>query len=196
MGGVETEIQKTRAKITAKEQEINKLQAECSKLPLYKQPRCRANIAAQKTLLLSQKGYLNTLLKPGKAVVKGVTGAAAAVTKQLTQSKALRAATESILGGAARGLELIAKGINFLNITEARGEYSWEDMKSFKLPKLVRLVAKIEIPEKPIDIVLENLQFDFKNPVQSASAIARDIMMAFIEGQQNKYLQSMAQLAM
>jgi hypothetical protein len=195
VGSVEDEIKRTNDVIAKKEQEIAKLQSQCKALPLYKQPKCRASIAAQKAIVTSKKAYVQLLLKPGKAVVKKTTSVAAAVTKQIMQTRALQAATEAILEGAATGLEMIATGINFFNIVEARGEYSWEDMSSFKLPKLVRLVAKLEIPDMPMEIVLQDLQFDFKKPVESAREIGLELLMAFAQGQQNKYLQSFAQLA-
>ncbi len=189
VGSVETEINRVQETIAAKEKEISGLQTECRALPLYKQPKCRASIAAQQAILASRKTYLNALLRPGKAVVRGVAGAAGSVAKQLIQSKALRTATEAILEGAASGLEMIANGINFFNIIEARGEYSWEDMQSLRLPRLVRLVANVEIiPDSPMQIVLSDLQFDFKHPVQSAAAITRSLISTFIEQQQNKYL--------
>lgn len=188
VGWVETEVKRVQEIITAKEKEISGLQTQCRSLPLYQQPKCRASIAAQQAVLASRKAYLVALSKPGKAVVRGVVGAAAAAGTQLAQSKALRAATEAILESAATGLEMIATGINFFNITEARGEYSWEDMRSLRLPRLVQLIATIDIPGMPMRIVLNDLQFDFKHPAQSAAEITHSIMSAFIENQQNKYL--------
>ncbi len=165
------------------------MQTQCRALPLYRQPKCRASIAAQQTILASRRAYLNALLKPGKVVVRGVTSVAASAATQLVQSKALRAVTEGILEGASSGLEMIATGINFFNIVEARGEYSWEDMQSLTLPRLVQLVANIEvIPGSPLQIVLTNLQFDFRRPVQSAGEIVRALMTHFIKGEQNQYL--------
>lgn len=190
VGSVEAEITRVTELIAAKEKEIGGLQTQCRSLPLYRQPKCRASIAAQQAVLASRKAYLNALLKPGKAVVRSVGEAA----KQLAQNKALRSITESILEGASSGLEMIAAGINFFNITEAKGEYSWDDMRSFKLPRLIRLVATLEIPGKPMQIVLEDLQFDFKKPVQSASEIAATIMLSFVQQEQNKYMRYLGQL--
>ncbi len=186
MGNIHAEIARVKEMITAKEKEITTLQTECRTLPLYKQPKCRASIAAHQTLLASRKAYLHALLTPGKAVVKRTAGAATSVT--LAHSRALRSATEAILEGAAGGLEMIGAGINFFNIVEARGEYSWDDMESLKLPKLVRLVANLDLVGSPMQIVLTDLQFDFKNPAASAAEIVRAIATAFIEQQQNKYL--------
>ena len=96
----------------------------------------------------------------------------------------------------ATGLEFIAAGINLFNITEARGEYSYSDMRAAKLPKLVRLVAKIDIPGIPLEeFILNNVQFDFRNPMESSADITMKFLQALMNMQQNKYLKYATDLA-
>lgn len=195
VGSVDKEIDQVKASLAQKKQEIATLQAECQSLAATKRIKCRARIAAQKAIIAKKKLYLNTLLKPGKQVVTGVTRAAATVTKELARSKALIKATEAIFGGTATALEMLAKGLNFFNVTEVLGEYSWDDMQALKLPRLVRFVARIDLPGMPMDVVLSDLQFDFKNPAQSAAQIVTGILTSFIENQQNKYISRAVELA-
>lgn len=187
----QSEIKRVQEAIAVLSSDIEKMEKECAVKPYYRQVGCRSNIAGAKAQLLVKKGYLNMLLQPGKYVVKGVTRAAADITKSITQSRGVRMATEKILAAATAGMDMIAKGVTMINITQARGQYDWADMTSGKLPKLVILVARLELPEDiatPMDIVLQDIQFDFKNPKSSITQIVQKILSAFIEGQQNKYL--------
>lgn len=193
------EIQRVQEAIAVLSSDIAKMEKECVTKPLYRQVGCRSSIAGAKAQLLVKKGYLNMLLQPGKHVVKGVTRAAADVTKAITQNRAVRMATEKILAAATAGMDMIAKGLTMINVTQVRGQYDWADMVAGKFPKLVLLVARIELPEEfmmpPMDIILQDLQFDFKNIAGSTNKIVQAIMTAFIEGQQNKYLRYAIDLA-
>ena len=88
-------------------------------------------------------------------------------------------------------MDLIAQGLAMINVTEVRGEYTWDDMKTFKLPKLVRLVARLNLPQEimpPMELVLQDLQFDFEHPATSAASIAQSILMSVVQAQENKYI--------
>lgn len=187
----EQEIERTKASIAQHQQKVDAMQKACSSLPLYKQAGCRAEIVANQIHIKGKQGYLNLLLRPGKHVVKGVAGGAAALTKAITQNNAVRAATEGVLAAVTAGIDMLARGLALINVKEARGEYSWDDMMTGKFPRLEILVARIDLPEDimpPMEIVLQDLQFDFKNPIESANVIIQRIMTSLVQAQQNKYV--------
>ncbi len=88
-------------------------------------------------------------------------------------------ATESILEGASRAIEFITAGVSLLRVREAIGEYSYRDMVDAKLPRLVRLVVELNLRNEPMQLVLENLQFDFKAPQASCMRIGFELMRVY-----------------
>ena len=158
---------------------------------MHKQIPCRSEIVAIQLNQKKKEAYLNLLLRPGRVIVKKTTAGAAALSKAITQSNAVRSATEGVLSAAVVGMDLIAQGLAMINVTEVRGEYTWDDMKTFKLPKLVRLVARLNLPQEimpPMELVLQDLQFDFEHPATSAASIAQSILMSVVQAQENKYI--------
>ena len=185
----EQEIEKTKEQIAATNQEIEALQAECAKASGMQLIRCKANIQAKKAKVQGKKFYVNALLRPKKAVIRG-TGALT-----VAHAKGLRKATEVVLEGTSKGLEFLAAGIKLLRVKEALGEYSYRDMISLKLPRLVRLVLELNIGEESSNFVLEDIQFDFNNPKGSVAQIFYNVLQAWVENQNEKYAPNVAQLA-
>lgn len=187
---VQQEIVKTEQEMVTLKQDIASLKAACSKQPRLQQIQCRASIAVQQARLQAKNFYKEALVRPFKGIVYGTTELA----KRVAQAQAWRLATESILDGVSGGIELIAGGIKLLRVREAVGEYSYRDMIEWKLPRLVRLVIELNLSEEPQQIVLQNLQFDFKAAKTSCILIAAEIMQAYTRSQNKKIVANITQL--
>ena len=185
---VEGEIAAARESIARTEQRIRQAKAECAQARWYKKAVC-AKVAAQESKLLAKKMYLNVLLKPKKAVIKGVTQIGVA------QAKALRKVTEVILDGTLRGLSLIRAGMKLFRVKEMVGDYSSRDFWSGKGPHIKRLVLEMYLSEKPMTFVWEEIQFDFHNPKESMNLMVQKSVLAFVQSQQSEYLSKLSKLA-
>jgi hypothetical protein len=178
----ETEIQKTRKRITDIQQKITVLKQQRSKAPKGKKMPFTLKIGAQKTALRFQQIYLEGMLKPGKQVIKGVSKAVASATSALQKAKILKTAVEKVLGGFAKALTGVAKGFSIFKIQEILGEYSAQDILDLKLPRLISLIAEINIPGLPqVSVTLRNLQFDFKRIGYSVSIMAQQLLLGGIK---------------
>jgi len=177
----EKEIQQTKKRIADIQKAITKLKQERAQAPLGKKAPFTVKIGAQKTALSFQQLYLQGMVKPGKAIVKGVSKVAAGAMSALQKAKIMKRAVEKMLGGLAKALTGVAKGLSIFKVQEAIGEYSAQDIVSLKLPRLVSLIAQVNIPGLPsVDVALRNLQFDFKRIGYSVSAIAQQLLLGGI----------------
>ncbi len=178
------EIAKTEEEIAVLKKEIVTLKAACRQRSRLQQISCQASIAAQQAKLQTKIFYRTALLRPTKAIVRGTTQLA----QRIAQARAWRLATEAILEGVSKGIEFLAAGIKLLRVKEAVGEYSYRDMINRKLPRLVRLVLELNLTEEPMQLVLENLQFDFKAPKRSGAEIIFKVIESYSRSKNAKYL--------
>ena len=182
------EINKTKATISRINGKIRSLKEKCKNAaPYRKVDVCAAagiEIIAQGTALAAQETYLNALLKPGKQVIKGTMEALNTINKSmqivstgLSTAKILQKSVGGVLGGVSKAIAGIAKGLDIFKVSEAIGEVSAKDFAEGKLPKLISFKAEINIPEvAKVKVDLSNIQFDFKNPIDSALDIAEQLV--------------------
>lgn len=173
---------KTSEEIARLTADIARLDEACTHASGAALIKCRATIAARKALREVKQAYRSALVHaPLKLRERGTRA-----VQTLVDAKAVRTATERILEGAAKGIELLAAGIKVLRVKEVVGEYSYRDMMELRLPRLVRLALELSIGDIPYSFVLEDLQFDFKHPKQSCAAIVFTLMQAFAASQHEK----------
>jgi hypothetical protein len=192
-GAAETdqEITMTKKEIEMLQQEIAVLQENCNQTSGLKRIQCTARIAAKKAIIQSKNAYIALLVRSKRAIVQSATRFA----QKIVQAKALRKVAEGILEGASQGLEFLASGIKILRVKRAEGEYSYRDLMNLKLPRLVILVLEFNFGEQPMRFVLEDVQFDFKNPKESSAHIIFSVIQAFISSQNEKYARYIMELA-
>ncbi len=184
----QNEITKTQATIKRIKAKIAALDKECKKAPIDKKiivcPRTTVEIAAQGTALVAQETYLKGLLKPGKQIITTsldllnvINQGMQSASKALAEARLFERSAKTIFGGLAKAVDLIGKGASIFKVTEAVGEMNAIELSEGKMPKLVSFQAEINIPElDKVVISLYNLQFDFKNPKESAQDIALQLI--------------------
>lgn len=177
------EIDKTRARIRTLESKIRALRRECDNASaiakVYTCPRVGAELVKPGAELAAQKTYLEGLLKPGKQVVKTVTGAAADASKAVADAQVFKRTVTGMITGIVKAIDAVGKGSSFIKVTEAIGEVSAKELGDGKLPKLISFVASVNIPDLPsVRVELKNLQFDFKNPKGSGLDLAKKLITA------------------
>ncbi len=182
------EINKTRNTINLINRKIAALRKECDNAPLLKKtyicPKVGAQITAQGTALAAQETYLNTLLRPGKVVIEGTLDALnkanAGIQKASTtisEAKIFQKSVSVTLTGLTKAIDAAGKAANVIKVTEAIGEVNAVELGAGKLPKLTSLKAEVNIPGLPsVKVNLQNLQFDFKKPKDSALQIATQLI--------------------
>ena len=99
-------------------------------------------------------------------------------TKMVSDAKIFRKTITGLIEGISKTIEVITKGIFVIQIKEAVGSYSMKDILSAKLPKLERLVIKVNLPGKSPTITLKNVQIDFKDPAKFVGNIVNKILQA------------------
>ncbi len=165
------DIDRNRKKIEEMKAELEKMKRECSSLPLYKQPICRGKIIAHSISLKKREEVYDRYYKGKKVVIKKSADAA----KATLQSRYVRGVIEKVLEFTTVALEKASQGLTIVEVLEAVGAYSYEDMKQFKLPRLIRLKVRENYTGKELIFVLGPLQFDFKSPIKTGSAIFSNI---------------------
>ncbi len=163
-----------RAEIIAREKKITEIKEKCRKFPAYRQVKCRPIIAKEQLALQKDKAILKLFVESKAS--KDLKKVAAIGYRKAQAGKRLKAITEKTLSMITSLAEKIAKGIDVIKLKDVLGRYGFNDIVSLKLPRLVRLIGEINIMEMSIPIELHNLQFDFKNPIQSTKEIAGAIM--------------------
>ena len=188
VSATDKEIAKTRATIKRINAKIAALKKECKTAKWYRKTdvciRTGAEITAQGTALAGQETYLNTLLKPGKEVIKGsldalnkINEATQKASTALANAKVFQKAVQGILTGINGAITGVAKGLSIFKVSEAIGSFSAPDLSKGRLPKLESLKAEVNIPQLPkLRVNLKNLQFDFKKPAKSAVDIAKKLV--------------------
>ncbi len=188
VSATQREINKTRATISRIKRKIKRLERECDDAAWYRKVdiciRVGAEITAQGTALAAQTTYLNTLLRPGKEVIKGTMEALNTINKamqtastEISKAKILQKSAQGVLTALNHALAGIGKGLEIFKVTEAIGEVNAKDLSQGRMPKLVSLKAEVNIPRLPkVSVNLSNIQFDFKNPGKSALAIAERLV--------------------
>ncbi len=188
VSAAQQEINKTKATISRINSKIKSLKAKCKNAPVHRKiDVCAAvgiELTAQGTALAAQKTYLNALLKPGKQVIKGtmealntINKSMQIVSKGISTAKILQTGARGVLSGVNKAIAGIAKGLEIFKVSEAIGEVSAKDFTEGKLPKLISLKAEVNILEVGrVKVDLSNIQFDFKNPKESAINIAKQLM--------------------
>ncbi len=184
----EREMEKTKKTIAIIHKKIADLKRECDKANPFAKigvcPKVGIEIAAQGVALAAQETYLNTLLKPGKEVIKGTMNALNAInetaqkaSKALSEAKIFQKSINEVLTGLSKATEGLAKGASIFKVTEAAGGISATDLAVGKMPKLEVLKASVDIPGlKKLTVDLKDLQFDFKKPGPSAVDIAKKLL--------------------
>ncbi len=172
------EIKTTRQIITSTRKKIEMLKKERSETKnLVRRASITAEIAGIQTALKIQQVYLDGLLVPSKKVVRGASKAIASATKALHKAQLLKRAAETTLNGLSKALNAAEQGFRIFHVTEAQGEFTSADIMSGKLPRLISLVAEINIPGvTSVSVNLHNVQFDFKRPGYSATKIAEQLL--------------------
>ncbi len=175
------EINKTRTRINQLESKIRALRRECDNASLLKKvyicPKVGAELVPVGSELAGQKTYLEGLLKPGKQVVRAVTGAFADATKAIAEAEIFKKSVTAFIGSLTKAIDGINAGLHIFKITEAVGEVSAKELADGKLPKLVSFVATVNIPDLPaVKVELKNIQFDFKNPKGSGVDLAKKLL--------------------
>lgn len=182
---------KEREAIGRRETKIAQMKALCGKRPYRSQIVCQSKIKLEQTKLLKDKAILKAFIE--SKVSKNVKRVAAIGYRKAQTGRALKAVGQKTLGALSATAQAIAKGIDILNIKEILGQYSYQDMKAFKLPRLVRLIAEVNIMDMKIPIALNNLQFDFKQPMRSIRAISHAIFDVMHKAMQQEFLSDMPQ---
>ncbi len=118
-------------------------------------------------------------MKPGRQVIRTVTGAASEATKAISDAQIFKKSVTGLIDGLTKAIDAIGTGSSIIKVTEAVGEVSAKDLGDGKLPKLISFVASVNIPDVPsIRVELKNLQCDFKNPRKTCFDIAKKLITA------------------
>lgn len=180
---------KEKESIARREAKIAQMKEICSKRSRTAQVACQSRIKFEQSKLLKDKAILAAFIE--SKVSKNAKRMAAIGYRKSQAGKALKAVGEKGLTAVTATVQAIAKGIDILNITEILGQYSYRDMVNLRLPRLVRLVAELNMMDMKIPIVLQNLQFDFRNPVRSVRAIAHAIFDSTQKSMEKELLKDM-----
>jgi hypothetical protein len=180
---------KEKEAIARRQAKIAKMKEICSKRSRLNQVACQSKIKFEQSKLLKDKAILNAFIE--SKISKDAKRMAAIGYRKSQVGKALKVAGQKALGAVTATAQAIAKGIDVLNITEILGQYSYRDMVNLRLPRLVRLVAELNMMDMKIPIVLQNLQFDFRNPMQSVQAIAHALFDAMHRTMQKEFMADM-----
>lgn len=71
----------------------------------------------------------------------------------------------------------MVRGLQIFQLEEAIGEFNSEELSEGKLPRLISLIAQMNIPGLPkLRVKLNNIQFDFKRPMASTKSIVLALM--------------------
>ncbi len=180
---------KEKESIARREAKIAQMKEICSKRSRTSQVACQSRIKFEQSKLLKDKAILAAFIE--SKVSKNAKRMAAIGYRKSQAGKALKAVGEKGLTAVTATMQAIAKGIDILNITEILGQYSYRDMVNLRLPRLIKLVAELNMMDMKIPIVLQNLQFDFRNPVRSVRAIAHAIFDSTQKSMEKELLKNM-----
>jgi len=181
--GFEAEIERARRSVAKTEEKLQRAKETCTQARWYKKYVC-AKVAAQQTILLTKKSYLNGLLKPTKVIATKATQLSAAAARKMVIVQ------EFALESALMGLEVVKAGFSLFRIKELSGDYTAREMAALKTPMIRRCVLEVFLFEGPTTITLENVQFDFSHPFVAVENLTMQLLKTAL-GKKMEYLEIM-----
>ncbi len=144
---------------------------------------CSAKIMNDAIAWQTQKG-LRGVTRATLSSSKAVLSKYETATRKVGELKLAEKSADKVLSALNKVVDKIAKGAQIFNIKEASGSVSGEELLQGKTPKLIKLEIDIQIPPdvpliggKSKHILIENKQFNFKNPKESAIQIGKEMAL-------------------
>ncbi len=164
---VAADAEYNKTKIETMKKELEKLKQECSALPMRQQLSCRGKIVAKQAAIQSREKLYQRYLQGKKSIVKSTGN----ITKQVVQSRYVRGFLEKSLEITSRGLEFALKATTIVEVKEFAVSLTSNELSEGKLPLIEQFTAQENFSGLDLTLSLSNLQFDFKNPVQTGTEI-------------------------
>lgn len=181
MSDADREIEKTRNRINELNRQIADIRAECDNAEWYdkvwKCPKAGGELVAPGAELAGLETYLETLLKPGKEVIKATSQAASSLTAEIGNANIAKTIAQAGMTVISGVVDAVQQGASIFVINEASGGVALTDLINGKLPLIKVLDISINIPGRPsASIKLKDIEFDFKHPDRSIATIVPQIL--------------------